>query len=59
MREYPSKVGKSNKRSESLRLTMPKEVGEWLGIKIGDTAIWRVNIVDADTVEVTVVKAEK
>lgn len=46
MTEYPVKIGKSNARSKSMRVTVPPEVGKWLDISIGDDAKWIIEIKD-------------
>ena len=57
MLKYTSKVNYANKKKNSLRCGIPKEVVEFLGIEAGESVKWIVDV-QSDKTTITVEKLE-
>ncbi|WP_405296367.1 AbrB/MazE/SpoVT family DNA-binding domain-containing protein [Methanobrevibacter sp.] len=53
MFKYKSKVGIANKRSNSLRVGVPKEIVKLLELSPGDSVEWDVDVTDNEITVIT------
>lgn len=52
-----TKINKANSNGDTFKVSLPKQFAEVLGVELGDSIEWRLNVIDNKAI-ITVVKFE-